>query len=689
MELREAVDRVRYELYRAEGFSDEERLEIPPPGTREYACYLDRLEEVAAKRTPECATEWRERLKSALEIFGRALPKSVPGFLSAPVRELLPNAGQLVERMAERFYGDPRLFQRLRQKIAQNAVRAGKGRPSQSDDPVGYFAGTPLRWLFDAQISLGFPDSRRFEGQWVVARRGAGKTNLLSCQILRDLDAVARGAACVVVIDVTGAQRGQIIHNVTHHKRFAPGGDLHGKLVYVDPTDADVIPINLMSMRVDTGDADAVSGVTANFIALMGGLMNQPLTGFQDPVFRAAVQLAMVMPNPTLATLRQIIQPRSEVYKPYLPKLRPQLREYFEHGFNVDGVVRSRGEILTRLHTLSMDAKFARLFEHSETRLDFSVELNKPQVIVINCDRNNLKSMTKLFGRFYFSLITQAAEGRAKMPRAKRLPTYIYFDEASEVIGDDPNAAFMMNKLRQMNVGLITGMQDTTQAAGEARRAYSSSLIKFVNADDESAKDLAGDMRCDDSRFLMNRPPGNFAYFLTGEMPSPIGVNVPRVVNDHGWISEPMMAEDEFDAVMVDIRKQFYISDAAEAPTQTHQSKSTDDLAALDPRAAVLVARARLEDVLREMVTSVLDSRPDMTFLMMIDALQQHQVIEPDMADTLHELRKLGNQAGHDGRTANLKKEAAIKYIEQVDQVIARLKPGDQQPRRRSRKYGE
>lgn len=572
MELKEAVNRVRYELYKAEGFADEDlRLEAPEPNTRDYARYVDRLGELAQKRTPVTATEWRERLEAALQVFACAVPDMRDGMFTAPVSAMIGNPGAVIERMAECFFGNPMLFERLRGKIRENAGRQNNRRPSQSTDPASFFAGTPLRWLFEADIPVGFPDDRRFEGQWVVARRGAGKTNLFSRQILRDFDAVARGEACVIVIDVTGSARGQLVSNVIRHKRFAPGGDLSGKLLYIDPTDRDFIPINLMSLRADASDASAVSTATAAFLSIMGGLMGQPLTDFQAPVFRAVVQLAMAMPNPTLATLREVIRPRSDAYKPYLPKLRPELREYFEHGYNFERVVTSRSEILNRLFSLSIDPLFARLFTHNETRLDFTVEMNRPQVIVINCDRNHLKHLTRLFGRFYFALITAAAEARGRVPRSRRLPTYIYFDEASEVIGDDPNAAFMMNKLRQMNVGLIAGMQDTSQAAGEARRAYAGSLIKFANCEEESARDLAPDMQCD-FPFLMNHPRGRFAYFLTGEMVAPIPVKVPRVVNERGWISEPTMSDREFEEVMATIRHRYYVPERHHQPVEDEQA---------------------------------------------------------------------------------------------------------------------
>jgi hypothetical protein len=122
------------------------------------------------------------------------------------------------------------------------------------------------------------------------------------------------------------AQKGRLIHNLITLKRFASGGDLHGRLVYIDPTDRQyTLPINLLSLRVDLDNEDSVSSAIGSYLSIMGGLMGQPLTSFQEPVFRYAVQAALAFPNPTLATLRDIIRPKSTVHRQVLHKLHPDV----------------------------------------------------------------------------------------------------------------------------------------------------------------------------------------------------------------------------------------------------------------------------------------------------------------------------------------------------------------------------
>ena len=90
----------------------------------------------------------------------------------------------------------------------------------------------------------------RFEGMWAVGLPGTGKTQLFQHLLMRDLDLVAKGEASVVILDPTGTEPGTLIRTVTRLKRFAPGGDLYGRLVYIDPTDRQyTLPINLLSLR--------------------------------------------------------------------------------------------------------------------------------------------------------------------------------------------------------------------------------------------------------------------------------------------------------------------------------------------------------------------------------------------------------------------------------------------------------
>jgi len=111
----------------------------------------------------------------------------------------------------------------------------------------------------------------RFEGMWAVGLPGTGKTQLFQHFLMRDLDLVAKGEASVVILDPTGTKPGTLIRTVTRLKRFAPGGDLYNRLVYIDPTDRRyTLPINLLSLHADLTDDDAISSAISSYVSIMG-----------------------------------------------------------------------------------------------------------------------------------------------------------------------------------------------------------------------------------------------------------------------------------------------------------------------------------------------------------------------------------------------------------------------------------
>ena len=139
------------------------------------------------------------------------------------------------------------------------------------------------------------PPNPRFEGMWVVGLPGSGKTQLFQYLISRDLDMVARGGASVVVLDPTGDEAEPtptLIRNLTRLRRFAPGGDLYGKLIYIDPTDEDyILPINLLSLRPNLNDRAAISSAIKTYRSISTGSwssLSRPFrTRHSDTPFRS------------------------------------------------------------------------------------------------------------------------------------------------------------------------------------------------------------------------------------------------------------------------------------------------------------------------------------------------------------------------------------------------------------------
>lgn len=459
----------------------------------------------------------------------------------------------------KRHYGDLRA---LREQWKRDTLRG-----PYSDDELDYrkLREERNRRAVEPRPPPIIPLEVRFEGTWIVGRPGTGKTQLFQHLLLGDLDLVADEQALVIVVDSTGDKGGErptLIRNLTRLKRFAPGGDVDGRLICIDPTDRDyTLPINLLALRPDLGDDEAISSAIASYISIMGGLMGQPLTKFQDPVFRYAVQVALAFPHPTLEVLQDIIAvpPRGSsdppLYRQVYDRLDPAIQRFLRTSYETEGPRGSRNEIMTRLNSLNADPLFRRIFNAAKTNIDFSAELSRPNVIVINASRD-LSSIKELYGRYFLALIKQAAETR---PNA--LPCFIYIDECNEFVANDQNAKDIILKLRRNRVGLILGNQLTSQISDpEVREAFKGTAIKFVNATEDSARDLASSMNLltsggrADVTPLMGRPAFDFAYFAAGHTPEPISYTFKPFEMER----QPRMTEAEWQQVRQQIRDRYY-----------------------------------------------------------------------------------------------------------------------------------
>jgi hypothetical protein len=477
----------------------------------------------------------------------------------------MPNANE------QRFLGD------LRQRMTQAKTAVLRARP-----PIDETWRGRVQQHDEDHQSYELPElplDKRFEGMWVIGRQGSGKTQFFKRQAGIDLDMVAAGDASLVVIDPVGCHPAvyrnskrvspaTLIHTLTRLRRFYNGGDLEGRLIYIDPSDKQyTIPINLFSLRPELDDEDAIDAATDSYISIITGLMRQPLTPFQEPVLRYAVQAAMAFPNPTLATLREILAvqppatktytPSPPVYQKILHKLEPDTQEYFRTTYDTQGPRASRSEVLNRLSNMTSSFKFRRIFGANKSTLDMAQLINEPNVIVINAARASLKSLTEVYGRYFLSMIRDAGLARP----SGCIPCFVYVDECHQYIADDPITADIIFSLRQKNVALMLGNQSTRQIINKLTLdALLSTSIKLVNVREaDGARMLAESMGyVDDNdrpifRPLMARAPLNFAYHdSTTEAPVPYKFE-PGILE-----AQPAMTEAEFAEIYEDIRSRFY-----------------------------------------------------------------------------------------------------------------------------------
>lgn len=531
---------------------------------------------------------WTETMRGVLEAYLRALPESAytpnadddadttaTGSLSVEVVDLLHRPAELIEQMMLSFYTEDlkrtKLFEVLRShfdELYQEAnevypTEAVKLSPQKLIDT--YLAGTPLAPLFRNSIPFTIPEASRFEHCMIVAGTGHGKTQTLQSMILDDLERVREGACSVVVID----SQGDLINTILRLDAFSPSVEdsIADRLMLIDPNDVEH-PACLNMFATATGRLDGYSaverekilnGVIELFEYVFGALLGAELTQKQGVIFRYIARLMLIIPGATIQTLIDLMEDGAR-FKPYMEELEGSSRKFFETQFFNKSFNATKTQILRRLWGVMSNRTFERMFSQPENKVDMFAEMGAGKVILINTAKDLLKQEgSEIFGRFFISMIAQAALERAVVSPDERTATYVYVDEAQEYFGgDDRTFEMLLGQARKYKIGFTTAMQTLSQASPRLRASMMSNTSTKLagGVSDGDARAFASEMRVDADfiRDMHKRATGTeFACFVRHLTPNAIRLSVPL-----GRMEQmPTMSQEDYESLLDENRTRY------------------------------------------------------------------------------------------------------------------------------------
>ena len=475
-----------------------------------------------------------------------------PSPLSVPLYVFIPELPTLIERtlawITDDTMRDTGLCVSLKNRMYENMCRASGqtpyeehrrplAMPSESRLPTTelittFLGGTPYYDLLLAPLPFTIPDHTRFEHHWIVAGSGHGKTQAMQSLILKDLSAVARKKASVIVID----SQGDLIRNIAELKEFAPGQRLHGKLVLVDPTDIEYpVALNLFDVGMDRINAYSlldrerlINGVLELYDFVLASLLSAGLTQKQGLIFRYITRLMLHIPNATIHTFRELMETGGDKkYRSSIAKLTGTARAFFETEFNTREFEDTKRQVVRRLWGILENQTFERMFSHPRNKLDLFAEMNAGKVILINTAKELLKQNgTEIFGRFFVAMLAQAAQERATLDPRDRTPTFVYIDECQDYL--DANVSLILEQARKFNIGMVLAHQYIGQLSPKLLESFSANTsIKFAGGvSDRDARSLASMLRTT-PEFVEEQRKGSFAAFVRHTTPNAVSLQFP------------------------------------------------------------------------------------------------------------------------------------------------------------------
>ena len=556
--------------------------DIPPPpalhNSVEAARYRDRLARIDQARGD------RTMSLSALEIISKALApiaRAVPpveGDVLVEVTQFTQPLGQTVQNVIAPFFqeNDYRHFKALRERLDANLAATHRTNPVLPVDYKGaeivdtYLLGTHLKELFRLRTPFTIPEDRRFEHTHIIAGSGHGKTQTLQYMIAKDLDAVARRDRSAIVID----SQGDLINTILKADVLPPE-----RIVLIDPEDIFYpVCLNLFSVgqdRLESYDPLERERLTNSIIELydfvLGSLLSAGMTAKQSVVFRYVTRLMFHIPDATIHTLRELMEPGgTEKYREHIQKLDGTPRRFFETEFDSKEFVNTKTQVLRRLYGVLENQTFERMFSHPESKFDMFTEMNAGKLILINTAKSLLKEQgTEVFGRFFIALIAQAAQERATIPDWDRLPVMVYVDEAQDYF--DQNIGVILSQARKYNVGMVMAHQYLGQLSNGLQEAFEANtsikLAGGVSARD--ARALAGQMSAD-PQLIHEQPKGTFATYVRGLTQRAVPMSFPFFILE----KRPQRTKDGIEAIRQQCREAY-----AEpwSPKDTHEQPPDED----------------------------------------------------------------------------------------------------------------
>lgn len=465
------------------------------------------------------------------------------------------NVGEAVQSMLRAGFAEELaeydLLARLRDRLERNLVAVSGGNPA---DPgsfnrapkmpeqfdaktleqmvAAYLAGTPLVALFDQTLTFTIPTKTRFEHHHIVAGSGHGKTQTLQYLIAEDVGAMEREHRSIIVLD----SQGDLIRNIAQLDVFAPGRPLHDRIVIIDPSDVEYpVSLNLFDVGQErlAGYAPLERERLTNSILelydfVLGTLLDAQMTQKQNVIFRYVTRLMLHIPDATIHTLRELMEPGSEkTFAGDIAKLSGTAKHFFETEFASREFEQTKKQVLRRLWGILENQTFERMFSHPRSKLDLFTEMNAGKVILINTAKDLLKEQgTEIFGRFFIAMIAQAAQERATLPDHLRIPTFVYIDEAQDYF--DRNIGLILAQARKYNVGMVLAHQYLGQLEPKLQEAFAANTaIKFAGG--VSAKDARtlASMLYTDAHFIEDQGKGSFACHIRGFTKTAVPLSFP------------------------------------------------------------------------------------------------------------------------------------------------------------------
>jgi len=300
-------------------------------------------------------------------------------------------------------------------------------------------------------LPQGIPIHLRLEHTHILGPSGSGKTSLVKNIFFNDiydyeLEQFYDDIPAYIMID----PKGTLVESLARLRIFAPHGELHDRLVIIDPFDRPALNI----FQATGNNPDQISSLFSYIFSTS----KQQLTGKQDPCFSFCIDLLLRVPDADLFTLMNLLDDgigRTPTYDSRFLAARHLLtnraaRAFFDKDFYSSTYSETRQQIKTRIWQVIRNEHLAEMFNAPVRTLDIGQCIAERKIILVNTRMVQLKSAHQTLGRYIIALAADAIQSRPLNSH----PVYLVIDEFQE-FADAEKVPELLRLIREYNGGAI------------------------------------------------------------------------------------------------------------------------------------------------------------------------------------------------------------------------------------------
>lgn len=519
--LRPVLVDIGAQLYRAEGFEPGSIPAPPPiPESIEAARYRDHLAACIHRLSdPEAFSRFERAVAKIFEMIIAAAPDIEEGPFTVSLLDMLPDAGRLIEQIAEALRPVSATFC---ERYDQNRCAASRLPFTKESlvsprllQPSAYSAAaselvalflreTPLEVLASARLPFGIPDELRVEHWHLLGGSGHGKTQTLSHIIMSDLQ--KPNPPALIIVD----SQNQMLRQIQRLALFDPEqpDSLADRLIIVDPEDDMPPALNMFAVNTSRLGGysrvarEIVEGDILQLFSYMFASLAAELSTQMGTAFAYVTRLMLSMrPAATIHTLLEFLEEnvtRAEQSRFYenIVSLDPTARGFFEKQFYKNtSFTQTRFALARRLYDVVRVPAFERMFASRQNKLSMFDAIQRGSIICVNTSGAMLKDASPLFGRFMIASTMAAVFERVAVPEREWNTAYLIIDEAASYF--DENLEKLLRQARKYKLGVLFAHQlmDDLKGTMRAHVAANTSIKMFGGAGYSDARLLANEFQ--------------------------------------------------------------------------------------------------------------------------------------------------------------------------------------------------